>query len=234
MKAIGYIVLVLGVFGCTAAEISYDERTNQQPIETTSQIDSVLNTLEEISYSDLSEAYLEETGNTGTFTKMIKKGTFYQVKDEDVYKYIVGTVRIKNFIAHDDYYRSNVGNASESYEQIWLIDNKLLHKVLELKQELSKGGYDPDGFYVRTGHRHPVLNEEIAGASRSQHIAGKATDITIKDINQDGISDQADKEIVLEILNKIVIKNEGGIGRYPGTMSVHFDVRGSRARWDSY
>lgn len=234
MKSFSYFLLILLLFGCANAESTYDASSNQQPVETESQIDSVLNTLEKLTYKDLTETYLKETGSTGSFTKMIKKGTFYKVKDDDIYKYIVGTVRIKNFIAHDDYYKANVSNSSESYEQVWLIDNKLLHKVLQLKNELSKAGHNPDGFYLRCGHRHPVLNEEISGASRSQHIAGKATDITIRDINLDGKEDQKDKQIVLDILNDVVIKNEGGIGRYPGTMSVHFDVRGKRARWDSY
>jgi len=234
MKSIIYFLPILFLFACTDAESSFDATTNQQPINTEAEIDSVLNTLEKLTYKDLSEDYLEETGNVGSFTKMIKKGTFYKVTEDDIFKFIVGTVRIKNFIAHDDYYKANAPNVNESYEQIWLIDNKLLHKVLQLKKELTKGGHDPDGFYLRTGHRHPVLNEEISGASRSQHIAGKATDITIRDINLDGVEDQKDKQIVLDILNDVVIKNEGGIGRYPGTMSVHFDVRGKRARWDSY
>jgi len=35
-------------------------------------------------------------------------------------------------------------------------------------------------------------------------------------------------------LEKKVIKNEDGLGLYPGTQSVHYDVRGVRARWDSF
>jgi hypothetical protein len=39
---------------------------------------------------------------------------------------------------------------------------------------------------------------------------------------------------VLDLLEKEIIKSSGGIGRYPGTRAVHFDVRGYKARWDSY
>ncbi len=42
------------------------------------------------------------------------------------------------------------------------------------------------------------------------------------------------KEIVIDLLETKVIKNKGGIGKYPGTKIVHMDVRGYRARWDTY
>jgi len=42
------------------------------------------------------------------------------------------------------------------------------------------------------------------------------------------------KKIILDILENKVIGDQGGIGRYPGTMSVHFDVRGFKARWDKH
>jgi len=51
---------------------------------------------------------------------------------------------------------------------------------------------------------------------------------------KDGKSTKEDKDIVLDTLEKKVIKNEGGLGSYPGTQSVHYDVRGVRARWDSF
>jgi len=36
------------------------------------------------------------------------------------------------------------------------------------------------------------------------------------------------------LLDKKIIRNEGGVGLYPNSSSVHFDVRGRRARWKSY
>ena len=104
--------------------------------------------------------------------------------------------------------------------------------MLDLKLTLEEQKFDPNGFKVRDGHRHPNYNSKRGGAKLSQHMAGKATDIVIMDINFDGNANQIDKDIVLKLLNKDIIGNKGGIGRYPGSMVIHFDVRGKRARWD--
>lgn len=105
--------------------------------------------------------------------------------------------------------------------------------MLDLILTLDEQGYDKYGFTVRESHRPPRYNAARGGASKSQHIWGTAVDIVIRDINKDGTADQTDKKIVLEIMEKIV-GNEGGLGKYPGTMTVHFDCRGHRARWDDY
>jgi uncharacterized protein YcbK (DUF882 family) len=64
-------------------------------------------------------------------------------------------------------------------------------------------------------------------------LYGRAADLVIKDINNDGKKNQEDKTIALEILEKIV-GDKGGMGLYPGTMTIHIDCRGYKARWDSY
>lgn len=234
MRVVLFMVPMVIFIACETAIERYDNQTGQTAVVTNDQIDSVLATLDQVPYKELSEAYKKETGIEGKFRKMVRKGTFYKVGSDDIYKFVVGNIRIMDFIAHDDYYKKNISSADKSYEQIWLIDKKILYKVLELKKQLIHSGLDPNGFRVRCGHRHPVINEEVGGASRSQHIAGKAVDIVVEDINMDGKANQIDKELLLDILNDEVIGNQGGIGRYPGTMSVHFDVRGNKARWDSY
>jgi len=65
-------------------------------------------------------------------------------------------------------------------------------------------------------------------------MKGQAIDMTIGDINKDGTFTKEDKKIVLDICDKKVIGNKGGIGLYPGTRAVHIDVRGYKARWNSY
>lgn len=232
MRLLLAIFIILSFISCSSDEVKYDETSQQKPVQSYHGIDSVLSTLEHFSYKSLPVDYLEASGNIDNFKSMVKNGNFYQLKNTDIYKYIVGSIRIKNFVAHDKYYRQNASNASASYQQYWLIDKQLLYKVLDLQNALTKAAYNPNGFTVRDGHRYPTYNQLRGGASRSQHIAGKATDIVIHDINLDGIEDQTDKDIVLEILENEVIKNKGGIGRYPGSMVIHFDVRGKRARWD--
>ena len=115
-----------------------------------------------------------------------------------------------------------------------MIDEKLPKAVLSLQQELRKLGHDHNGFKITYGHRSPIKNELVKGAKSSKHIMGQAVDIVINDIDRDGKYTEKDKNIVLDIAERIVIGNKGGIGRYPGTRTVHLDVRGSRARWDSY
>ncbi|MEM6723537.1 MAG: D-Ala-D-Ala carboxypeptidase family metallohydrolase [Bacteroidota bacterium] len=115
-----------------------------------------------------------------------------------------------------------------------MIDEKLLFAIQELQAELTAKDHDPKAFTIRSGHRHPKRNEEVKGAKVSRHIKGQAVDLIIGDINQDGQYTPEDKQIVLDIVNKKVIGNFGGVGRYPGTRTVHIDVRGFRARWDSY
>jgi len=104
--------------------------------------------------------------------------------------------------------------------------------MLDLIQALDKKGYDKYGFQIRVSHRHPYWNKEVwHGARFSQHIYGRAVDIKIGDVNQNGTANQEDKKIVLQILEKIV-GNKGGLGMYPQTMCLHFDSRGHRARWN--
>ena len=138
-----------------------------------------------------------------------------------------------DFLSHDKYYAENLRDINKNKTQYWLVDGKMLHMVLDLILELEKQGYNKYGFMVRCGHRHPRRNMASKGASQSQHQFGKAADLEIRDINNDGKKDDKDKQIVLEILEKIV-DDDGGLGLYPGTMSVHLDSRGYKARWTSY
>ena len=232
MKLNPFILLI--VLFCSCSQWQYDKFSGQKPVESKEGLDSVLSTLEKLTYSDLSDHYKERTGNIGVFKEMVEDGTFYRIRKQDAAKFIVGSIRLGSLLTHDGYRHNKIDLNRKSYQQIWLIDKHLLYKLLELKLELSEKGFDPDGFAVRGGHRHPTHNKLIGGASKSQHIAGKAVDIVITDINQDGKEDKSDKQIVLDLLDKKIIKGQGGIGRYPGTMVVHFDVRGKKARWDSY
>ena len=68
-------------------------------------------------------------------------------------------------------------------------------------------------------------NNSIKGSSKkSQHILGKAADISIKGLSP------------LEVYNVIerLIENgdmlQGGLGLYDSF--IHYDIRGERARWD--
>lgn len=186
-----------------------------------------------VPFSQLKKEYLSKTKYEKTkYKNLVKDSNLLIIKGNDIFKFIVGTFRIKDFLPKDDFYYKNIDALKKGKEVLWLVDEKLLLKLLEFQHVLSKNGYNETGFSIINGFRHPAYNEEVGGATLSRHLKGQALDLRIGDINNDGYANQKDKAIVLNFLEKEIIKNQGGIGKYPGTMSVHFDVRGYRARWN--
>ena len=213
-------------------QVYYDFSAPQKEIKAKADIDGILKKLKKVSFGKLKKSYLEQTkSTTKKYKPMLQNGTYFKLHRSHFFKYIAGDVRIKNLMAKDDFYKSVLNNGDENY--YWLIDEKVLYKLLELQQILEGKGFNSKAFHVRNGHRHPAYNERIGGASKSRHVKGEAIDIDIGDIDQNGQATQNDKQIILDLLENQIIKSSGGIGRYPGTMSVHFDVRGHRARWES-
>ncbi len=195
-------------------------------------IDSVLAQFKQVEFKELDSAYICYSDPKCKFSKQLKGLTYYLVKGEQVFIPIVGKYRINQFIVRDHYYQNNMKDICGNKTQYWLVDKKMLYMMLDLIQALDKKGYDKYAFSINTGHRHPQYNEHKAkGAKFSQHIFGRACDISVKDINKDHIADKRDKKIVLAMLEKIV-GSKGGLGKYPETMAVHFDCRGHRARWN--
>lgn len=79
---------------------------------------------------------------------------------------------------------------------------------------------------INSGYRSPKYNAKIGGVKNSQHILGKAADITIKGF---------DTGVIAYHLEQLISKGEilqGGIGIYNGF--VHYDIgyNGKRRRWD--
>ena len=77
---------------------------------------------------------------------------------------------------------------------------------------------------VNSAYRSPEHNAKVGGVKTSQHLLGKAADIVIKGMP------------TTELYNFIeeAISNgdmlQGGLGLYD--TFVHYDIRGSKARWD--
>ena len=78
--------------------------------------------------------------------------------------------------------------------------------------------------HINSGYRSPQHNERIGGVRNSQHVLGKAADLSARDFSPtqlygiiEGLIDQG------RIL-------QGGLGLYNGF--VHYDIRGTKARWD--
>jgi len=211
----------------------YDITSKQKIVTSQQDINKIIDEFQSVPFSNLDQDYLARTKyDIKKYKKLAKSTNFLIVKGKDIFKFIVGNFRIKDFLPRDQAFYANLKTLKNGKEIYWLIDKKLLFKLLELQDVLSANGYNETGFTIVNGYRHPAYNEKVGGAKLSRHLKGQALDIQIGDINDDGYANQKDKTIVLDFLEKIVIKDQGGIGRYPGTMSVHFDVRGYRARWD--
>jgi hypothetical protein len=214
-------------------EWHYDYTTKQTIVTQPEKIKDILNSFPTIPFSQLKKEYLTKTKyDKKKYNGLAKGSKLLIIRGKDVFKYIVGSCRIKDFLPKDDFYYENIYALGEGKEVYWMVDEKVLFKLLDLQNLLNKNGYNESGFSIVNGFRHPAYNEEVGGASLSRHLKGQALDLQIGDINNDGYETQKDKTIILDFLEKEIIKDQGGIGRYPGTMSVHFDVRGYRARWD--
>jgi len=240
LKTLALLIVLLVIFIKTnwrtqdrIREIIYDIQNNNQPVYSKQAITNVLATLSSMPYSELSGEYLEYTKSAKPkYKPLLKDLQYYKISRDDMQKRVVGPFRLKQFMCKDEYYTDCV-LGREDFVPV-PINPKLFYKTLELLDELNKGDYNEDGFVIVNGHRHPAYNEQIGGAQLSRHIKGEAVDISIYDIDGDGYTDKKDKQIVLDILDKTVIRDQGGIGLYPGTDNVHYDVRGTKARWNSF
>lgn len=195
-------------------------------------IDDIIAEFPTIDRANLPTDFLERTKIGGSKFSKLSPRKFFVIRKRDLYRRVAGHLRIRDLFAVGGYERSLFYFSREPL--YWGIDPDILHKVLELRSALEDKGYDGAAFHCNYGYRHPTLNEAVGGAPRSRHIAGDALDLVIDDINRDGLINAEDKDIVLNICEREIIGNKGGIGRYPGTQVVHIDLRGRRARWDSY
>lgn len=97
--------------------------------------------------------------------------------------------------------------------------NKLAYNLQVLRDELKKP------IHINSGYRHPAYNKRIRGAKFSQHLTASASDITVRDITPKKLA-----RTILKLIKQGKM-NEGGVGLYNGF--VHYDIRGTKARWDN-
>ena len=208
----------------------FDIRDNP-PSHDMRQSQELLKSLPQLPYTLLQKEYLTTSySDLPKYKRLLKSKRYYLLKREDLYRHIVGTFRVKDFVAKDRFYRELILGKRTTIP--WLISSDLLKAIHHLRKNLSQKNFNPDAFHIRSAHRPPHHNEAVGGASLSRHIKGEAVDIFIKDIDGSGGYTPEDKKIVLDLLEHRIIRSMGGIGRYPHSRVVHFDVRGYRARWD--
>tara|TARA_R110000803_G_scaffold7880_1_gene25355 strand:+ start:276 stop:647 length:372 start_codon:yes stop_codon:yes gene_type:complete len=76
---------------------------------------------------------------------------------------------------------------------------------------------------INSAYRNAIYNKQIGGANKSLHLVGKASDITIQ-----GLTPKEVHSLLLDLINDGKI-SEGGLGLY--NSFVHYDIRGTKARW---
>lgn len=74
-----------------------------------------------------------------------------------------------------------------------------------------------------SGYRTKKHNTKVGGAKNSQHLTASAADI-----NAQGYEPKQLAEVIELLILKGKMK-QGGIGVYPNF--VHYDIRGTKARW---
>ena len=78
---------------------------------------------------------------------------------------------------------------------------------------------------VNSGYRSPEHNAKIGGVKNSQHLLGKAADITIEGLKP---------AEVYRLINELIdmgLMLQGGLGLYEKKGFVHYDIRKTKARW---
>lgn len=76
---------------------------------------------------------------------------------------------------------------------------------------------------VNSGYRSPAHNKRVGGSPNSQHMYGKAGDITV-----DGMTPAQVHATITDLIKAGKMK-DGGLGRY--SSFTHYDIREVRARW---
>lgn len=79
---------------------------------------------------------------------------------------------------------------------------------------------------IISGYRSPARNAAVGGADKSQHLHAKAADIKIAGVPTEEIYNRIDKLIAQGLVK------QGGLGKYIGSGFVHYDIRGTKARWE--
>ena len=78
---------------------------------------------------------------------------------------------------------------------------------------------------VNSAYRSPEHNSKIGGSSSSQHLIGKAADITIEGLKP------AEVYRLIDELIDMGLMLQGGLGLYEKKGFVHYDIRKTKARW---
>ena len=102
----------------------------------------------------------------------------------------------------------------------------IYHNIVKVANQLQiLRNYIGKPITINSGYRSEEYNASIKGSSKkSQHVMGRAADIVVK-----GMSPLA-VHTTIELLIEKGDMLQGGLGLYDSF--VHYDIRGTKARWD--
>ena len=108
-----------------------------------------------------------------------------------------------------------------------------------MKTGLKEQGYDDELLVIssKRANWHNNVLTLFGASSKSRHLSGDAIDIMVMDVNRDGKIDSKDVDIVYAILDRKILRNNGGLGTYKSEIGiwnrqmVHLDCRQTRTRW---
>lgn len=104
------------------------------------------------------------------------------------------------------------------------IDVQLNIAELAVQLEVIRAHFNAP-VHINSAYRSPEYNATVPGSSKnSQHVLGRAADITVDGFTPDEVAD------AIEFLISTGLVKEGGLGRY--NTFTHYDIRGTRARWN--
>ena len=207
--------------------LSYDILTQQESVKEFSTDSFTL-----IKWTDLPDDEKNKFLNVKCSDFEYQNSTFIKVEWFSRYKNFIGNTKIYKLLTPDRLIRNRIRIPNLGKTQYLLIDPKVIDVYQKLIAELSVNELNPNEITITSGFRNPNYNEMVSGATCSQHQIGAAIDISIGDVNNDGVANKIDRTLIYEILETKLIKNKGGIGKYKNSPKlIHFDTRGHRARW---
>ena len=126
----------------------------------------------------------------------------------------------KNFNLSEFQCKGNCKDCGECEMPQEVYDN-----IVKLAQQLQLlRDYIGKPININSAYRSPEHNARVGGSKKSQHLLGKASDITIKGYKPTE---------VYKIIEGLIDDGEmlqGGLGLYD--TFVHYDIRRTKARWD--
>jgi|TARA_R110000744_G_C19166849_1_gene541166 uncharacterized protein YcbK (DUF882 family) len=110
-------------------------------------------------------------------------------------------------------------DGSEMPNEVFYNIQKVANQLQILRNYLGRS------IRVNSAYRSPKHNASIGGVKNSQHVLGKASDIVVA-----GLTTTEVYKVIEELIDKGDML-QGGLGLY--NSFVHYDIRGSRARWNN-